>query len=815
MKQWIMIVTACSALVVAYFVSSVMFRPRKVAGIAPSSQPAPAPATQPEADKPHLVALMPDSPGFYNLRFSMRVGTEFVSRMITLPCRVFIPRDYDKNKDPRPLLVFLHGDESRGVDLAPLSKVGPERRLREDQGFRENFRAICVSPLCPPEETWDDSDMAQALAGLVDQVTRSFRVDADRVSLSGLGTGMAGVWRLAALEPERYSSVIGCAPRGSALGGEEPAKLRHLYTSIAAAQNDKPGYDVYLATVDALGKAKADIQFRTNGNSAAECAQWFYQDGATWDWLNNHKRRTSDERLQRDLRDAKELAEAIASLPKLPGTYKLKYATWVGDKKLVTSYQLFLPRGYDAPNTRWPAMVFLAGAGEVNPDLSAINSHGPGAKMRDDPAFKEWCPLIIISPAHDNSPECAKSICEIVDHLEKNIRIDPDRVYVSGYSLGGTSSWTVSTDSPEKFAAVVPINARDRCWDVAVDRLKYMTTWIIVGGADGDFFTGSVHMNNVLSAAGNDVHLTVIPGEGHYSWPRYYGDRRFYDWLLQHKRLSPAERVERGKHPTTAPTQMLAHADKHPELLKPGHHWLEYATQLGGKPFNLRYALYVPKGYDTRKDRFPLMVYLHNDEHRMSDQSMIFEYGNGVDPRRDEKSRPAFPMLGLVPQLPQDRQWTEAEIAKLTLSLMDEVAKNMRVDPDRVYATGVQNGGSGVWSLALEAPERFAAVFPYQGGAVRPEDVVKKLPYLPARVIAPQSDGNAVNAGKQMVDAIKKAHGDATLAVLPQANEATQWQPYYTDPELVGWLLAHKRLTTQERRERMDRDARAMSADAR
>ena len=196
MKRFLVILAACSTLVIAYFISAHLLRPRQITNSA--TNPAPATAPAPEWEKPKLVALMPDSPGFYNLNFSMRVGTQYVSRLITLPCRVFIPREYDKNKDPRQLLVFLHGEESRGTDLNALLKVGPEKRLHEDQGFRDGFRSICVSPLCPKDENWDDSDMATALLGLVDEVTKGFRVDPDRVSLAGIGTGVAGAWRVAA-----------------------------------------------------------------------------------------------------------------------------------------------------------------------------------------------------------------------------------------------------------------------------------------------------------------------------------------------------------------------------------------------------------------------------------------------------------------------------------------------------------------------------------------------------------------------------------------------------------------------------------------
>ena len=784
----------CLVLMSVFVVSkNTLRRKRHVVGV-----PASMPATAPALVGPKLVAMMPSLPGFYDLQFKMRVGTQYVFRDVTMRCRIFIPRDYDKNKSAYPLLLYLHGEEAQGKDLVAIAKLGPERRIREDQGFRDNFKSIYIAPLCPPDETWDDSEMAQALLALVEDLSKEFRVDPEQVSIAGTGVGMAGAWRVAAASPERFASVLGSAPRGSALGGEDPAKLRHLYTYVAASQNDKPGHDIYLATVDALGKAKAEVQFRVAGNNANECSQWFYQDNTSWEWLRNHKRRTQKERIERDLRDAKELAEAIASLPSLPGQYKLKFATWAGDKKIEMPYQLSLPRGYDG-KTRWPCIVFLSGAGEQNPDLSAINSHGPCAKMRDDPAFKEWCPFIVISPTHDNSPERAIAICELVDQLEKNTKIDPDRVYVTGLSLGGTTTWTVGTTAPDKFAAIVPINGRDRCWEVASEKLRYLTTWIIVGGADGDFYTGSVHMHKVLAATGNDVHLTVIPGEGHGSWPRYYNDRRFYDWLLQHKRLSPVERDLRAKYPTTMPSKMLADLDRHPELQRPGQHRLEFATQMNGKPYLMRYALSIPKGYESGNERWPMVLYLHNDEHRMTDQSMIFEYGSGVDIRKDEKSRTAFPMIGLIPQLPENRQWAEPEIIKMTLALMDEVSKKIRVDADRIYATGVQSGGGGVWHLALQAPDRFAAIFPYQSSVIRPEEVTKKLLQVPLRAIAPQEDGGAVAAAKQIVELVQKAKGDAMVSVISQKADANQWQPYYTDPELVKWLLKYKRPASQAR----------------
>jgi predicted peptidase len=636
--------------------------------------------------------------------------------------------------------------------------------------------------------------MVEAVARFVEQLGQTFRVDPDRVAMSGSGTGAAGAWMVVGRNPERFASVAVVSPRGAPLGGEDAGKLRHLYASVAAAQNDKEGYGVYLASVDALGKAKAELQFRTNGNNAAESARWFYSDNGTWDWLNNHKRRTADEVKQRDERDAKELAEALAAVPKFPGQYKLKFSTWVGDKRLEFPYQVTLPRGYDATAKQvWPTILFLAGAGEQAADLSAINSHGPCAKMRDDPAFREWCPFIVVSPQHDNSPERAKAIVELLDDLQTKLRMDPDRVYCTGLSLGGTTTWTVSNAAPDKFAAIAPMNGRDRCVDVAAKNLKYVPTWIVAGGADGDFYNGSVHMHQILSEAGNDVHMTVIPNEGHSSWVRYYNDRRFYDWLLQHRRLSASERTERDRYPTTAPSSMLADASRHPEVLKPGEHWLEFATHLGGQPYAMRYCVYLPQDYSPDRGSWPVMMYLHPDDVRDTDQSMIFQWGSGVDPRREAGARSPFPMIGLVPQLPHDRQWNDPEVMAMTQALLNEVGRRYRVDADRTYAVGLQAGANGAWSMAMQSPGRFAAVVAYQGAAVRPDEVGLKLRGVAARIMAPAQDGGAVNAAKQMAEAMKKAGGEVRLDQVADAQDPNHWTPFYTDPDLVKWLLAHRR----------------------
>src|SRR5438270_8824908 len=77
MKQFVVLVTACAAFVVLYFVCTVGFRGAAMADV--EHRPAAAaaatqlvvrePAAKPEPPAPRLVALLPDVPGFYNVQF--------------------------------------------------------------------------------------------------------------------------------------------------------------------------------------------------------------------------------------------------------------------------------------------------------------------------------------------------------------------------------------------------------------------------------------------------------------------------------------------------------------------------------------------------------------------------------------------------------------------------------------------------------------------------------------------------------------------------------------------------------------------------
>lgn len=111
---------------------------------------------------------------------------------------LYLPKDYDA-QESWPLLLFLHGAGERGEDLELVKKHGPPKLIEQGQ----DFPSIIVSPQCPPGRWWE----ATELSALLDEICENYKVDLDRISVTGLSMGGFGTWRLAFFEPDRFAAL--------------------------------------------------------------------------------------------------------------------------------------------------------------------------------------------------------------------------------------------------------------------------------------------------------------------------------------------------------------------------------------------------------------------------------------------------------------------------------------------------------------------------------------------------------------------------------------------------------------------------------
>jgi predicted esterase len=202
----------------------------------------------------------------------------------------------------------------------------------------------------------------------------------------------------------------------------------------------------------------------------------------------------------------------------------------------------------------------------------------------------------------------------------------------------------------------------------------------------------------------------------------------------------------------------------------------------------LRQLLYLPKGYDDDPAaRWPLILFLHGSGERGNELDRVKV--NGL-PKELAAGR-ELPAIVLSPQCPAGMSWDSEWMVAGLNALLDDALTRYRVDPRRVYVTGLSLGGFGVWALAAAHPERFAAIAPVCGRG--DSDQAFRLRRIPIWAFHGARDDIVPLSDMQtMADALARAHGNMRTTVYPDVGHDS-WSATYADPEFYTWLLQHEK----------------------
>lgn len=224
------------------------------------------------------------------------------------------------------------------------------------------------------------------------------------------------------------------------------------------------------------------------------------------------------------------------------------------DHQLELQYLLFLPEGYKADAEKsWPLMIFLHGSGERGTNLAKVAVHGPPKTVKTKKDF----PFILVSPQCPSGQLWSdEAVLALMDEIQEKYRVDRDRIYLTGLSMGGYGTWSLGLKYPERFAAIAPICGGGSILDVLLvapgkqAALKKLAVWAFHGAKDNVVpLQQSEEMINALKKAGNqNTKLTVYPEAGHDSWTEAYNSQELHDWLLQHTREKKTSLRRSKKH---------------------------------------------------------------------------------------------------------------------------------------------------------------------------------------------------------------------------------------------------------------------------
>ncbi len=121
------------------------------------------------------------------------------------------------------------------------------------------------------------------------------------------------------------------------------------------------------------------------------------------------------------------------------------------------------------------------------------------------------------------------------------------------------------------------------------------------------------------------------------------------------------------------------------------------------------YLLYLPKDYSSETKKYPLLIHLHGGSQKGNDLNKLKTYGL---PYLIDKGQ-NFDFIIASPQCPENKYWSTENWFD---SLYSDLIMQYRIDTDRVYCTGVSMGGYGAYIVAMDFPDKFAAIVPLCGG---------------------------------------------------------------------------------------------------
>ncbi|MBD7923027.1 prolyl oligopeptidase family serine peptidase [Xanthomonas sp. CFBP 8703] len=220
-----------------------------------------------------------------------------------------------------------------------------------------------------------------------------------------------------------------------------------------------------------------------------------------------------------------------------------------------------------------------------------------------------------------------------------------------------------------------------------------------------------------------------------------------------------------------------------------------------------RYQVFVPAP-PHRQGPVPVVLFLHGSGERGSDGRQQADAGVGPYLRRHLGD---FPALVVMPQVPDEQEWNGVN-ATMALQALDAASAEFNGDPQRTYLTGMSMGGYGTWEIALQQPQRFAALVPVCGAILSPHEdreylVVTPVAELPDPYTAlaerlqripvwmfhgAEDDVVLPHDDRKIYRAFKNLDADVRYTEYPEGNH-NAWDATYRDPKMWQWLFAQKR----------------------
>jgi len=308
----------------------------------------------------------------------------------------YLPKDYHKNSNKYPVVIFLHGKGEKGLtstnpnvlkkEIHQVEKIGPPRYVKKG----EQFPFILISPqLKSSYGDWPASYVME----VVNHVKRYLRIDESRIYLTGLSLGGGGTWTTAQEYPHIFAAIAPvCGSRNS------PSKACDLVRNdvpVWAFHGDKDKVVTHLRSVNMINainscspkpspQAKITIYPGVKHNAWDKAYQTDHSVHRpnVYEWLLSHKKSGSSGAKQNKGPVANAGADKVLTLP--TNSVTLTASAKDEDGK-IASYKWTKKSGGEATlkNAATPSLI-VSNLAEGSYTFQVVASDNDGGQDADD-----------------------------------------------------------------------------------------------------------------------------------------------------------------------------------------------------------------------------------------------------------------------------------------------------------------------------------------------------------------------------------------------------------------------------------------------
>jgi len=222
---------------------------------------------------------------------------------------------------------------------------------------------------------------------------------------------------------------------------------------------------------------------------------------------------------------------------------KLKLPDKIHEKTtcLNPEFVFYRPKGVDA-SKKAPLLVYLHGMAWRGRNIKLVKRVGGWGLFANAEKHKlllvmPQCDIDVKGGAKGRGRWNADDVNLLVEYLKKNHRIDENRIYLAGYSMGGFGTWACAIAYPKTFAAIAPVAGGGD--PGKVEAIKHLPIWVFHGQKDTRVpHKRSEDMVEALKSKGaRKVKFTSYPDQGHNrALGLAINNAELYKWFLSHVR---------------------------------------------------------------------------------------------------------------------------------------------------------------------------------------------------------------------------------------------------------------------------------------